>query len=423
VTPNPADTFIAVNGTPKYHIDDNQNHPGGLSAIGWHVAFALQKYAYQSCYVFATCGYTPSDSQPLVKIFNLWEPGAPTLSTSFLTSVNGSGTDNMAVAIAKLADGRFVIAVDKSSPVGRTEFYVSTGTNLDSPGVFGVNGRAPDAIWATNPGWQNMNFITDCSGALYLLGTNGGDPDFIALRRVDLFQGGTTPDPYYRVNVVTPPAPSESYKQMYCSDNNNTDQCDMASAAGTYVDPNGHLIVYATGYDNDGGATSFVHGAGAPWYGSYPAYGGYLRGVEFHERHGNTDPSSPCPTLDKAWVEFYQNANFNSYGDDPGTYYRIDYPTRDAKNGKYMGTNNFNDTASSIRWCIPPGHSFAMFRDVWAGPYQFLNGTGNVRSVTNLSSYNYAYGGGNMNDSITSYSFYENYTDPSGWSGTYDSGN
>jgi hypothetical protein len=262
-----------------------------------------------------------------------------------------------------------------------------------------------------------MNFITDCSGVLYLMGFNGGDEDRIDYKRVDLFKGGTSPDPYYRVAVT-----AVGSKHMYCSDNSNTDQCDMKAAAGSYVDPAGHVIVYATGYDNDGGATQWVHGGGNPWFGSYPAYGGYVRGVEFHERHGNGDPSSSCPTLDTAWVEFYENANFNSNGGDAGQYYRIDYNTRDAKDGHNMGTNYFNDKASSVRWCIPSGHSFQIHKDAWSGSYALLTGSGNVRYIANLGSNTYPYGGGNCNDSITSYYFRENYVDSKGWLGTYDSG-
>jgi hypothetical protein len=85
--------------------------------------------------------------------------------------------------------------------------------------------------------------------------------------------------------------------------------------------------------------------------------------------------------------------------------------------------NYFNDKASSIRWCIPPGHSFKFYRDPWSGPYQYLHGNGDVRYIPNLNGWNYAYGGGGTNDSITSYHFQENYVDSLGWYGYYDYGN
>src|SRR5262249_8148209 len=111
---------------------------------------------------------------------------------------------------------------------------------------------------------------------------------------------------------------------------------------------------------------------------------------------------------------------FNNYGENAGQYYRIDYTERDAKNGKNMGANYFNDKTSSIRWCIPVGHSFKFYRDDWSRPYQYLNGTGDVRYIQNLNDRNYAYGGGSTNDSITSYHFQENYIDSLGWDGEYD---
>jgi hypothetical protein len=124
-----------------------------------------------------------------------------------------------------------------------------------------------------------------------------------------------------------------------------------------------------------------------------------------------------------AWFELYENANFNNYGDDPGQVYHVDYREKDAKNGKNMGTNYFNDKASSIRYCIPVGSSVYFYRDAWSGSYQYLNGDGGIRFLPNLTAINYSYGGGSMNDSITSYAFYPGHTDPYGNIAIYDPGN
>ncbi len=442
VTPNPYDSFFSVAGTPKFKIDENENHPGGISTLGWHLVVPLQKYDAGGHGFLGLKGGTPDDSNPYVKIYDLWDPGWPVLRSTFLTS--GRGTDNRAAAITKLDNGKFLLAVMKSDP-NRVEFYVSTGTDLDAPDVFGADDREPDKRWDHDlpDGWENINFITDCSGDLFLLGFRGGSDDYIDMYKIDLFEDGFSPDLFYDIETE-----KWGSKHMYCSDNSNVDQCDMKAAAGSYIDPNGQVVIYSVNYANDGGAyvyaigkpwvfgsnsnlgeiTSYVYGNGNPWCAengpcsSYPPYSNYLRGVEFHERHGNNGPGTACPTLADAWVEFYEHPDFNNYGDNAGQYYRIDYTERDAKNGKNMGANYFNDKASSMRWCIPAGHSFKFYRDNWSGSYQYLNGTGDVRSIQNLNGSNYAYGGGSTNDSITSYYFEENHVDSLGWYGDYDYG-
>jgi hypothetical protein len=420
VTPNPGDTFIPVGGSPQFKIDEYENHPGGMSALGWHVIVALQKWTYAGQWFSAT---TPPDSNPLVKIYDLWDPSWPTLRSSFLTHIgpvtsDGRGTDAMAAGITKLADGRFLMAVTKASPTNQVEFYVSTGTSLDAPDLFGAPNRLPDAVWATG-GWQNINFITDCdSGNIYMLGFKGADGgvDAVEMYRIDLFGSGTYPNATFTVNTTF-----MDTKHLYCSDNYGQDQCDLKAAAGSYVDPKGHVVLYGTGYSNDGGATSWVHGNGTPSYGSSPSQGGYIRGVEFRERHGNTGPAAVgCPTLADAWVEFYEHPDFNANGENAGLVYRIDYADRDKRNAKDLNANLFNDKASSVRWCLPAGHSFAIYRDRWAGASQYLKGSGDVRYISNLSNSVYGYGGGSVNDTITSYWFADNYVDPKGWAGGID---
>jgi len=195
VTPYPDDSFIPVNGTPKFKLDDTQNHPGGPSALGWHVAVPLQKWAPNQ---------TPGDSQPLVKMYSLWNPDAPVLTSSFLTHINNApgadvGTDAMGSAIVKLADGRFLLAVNKSTPTPGVEFYVSADTDIESPTLFGAY-RVADAYLnlANSSSWQNMTFVVDCNGSLWLLGFRGGGEDWIDLFSIALYGGGTSPDTAYR---------------------------------------------------------------------------------------------------------------------------------------------------------------------------------------------------------------------------------
>jgi hypothetical protein len=200
------------------------------------------------------------------------------------------------------------------------------------------------------------------------------------------------------------------------------------------------VIVYSTNYDDDGSVFFTplnVYGNGLGEDGKpfqpiprYPAIGGFIRGMEFHERHGNRAAGSACPTLADAWVELYQNVNYNSFGDDSGQIYRINYATRNERNNKQFGSNDFNDKASSVRWCIPQGSSFRVFREAWQGPSSVLNGTGHVAQIADFTrnvTYTYPDGsaaaGGSLNDSVTSGLFQENVHDPLGWDGVPDDTN
>ena len=87
-----------------------------------------------------------------------------------------------------------------------------------------------------------------------------------------------------------------------------------------------------------------------------------------------------------------------------GTPGHEEYLAEAERNNKQFGANFFNDKASSVRWCIPAGSSFKVFRDEWSGPSATLNGSGQVAEIENLAlGVNYQDGGGGtMNDSITS---------------------
>jgi hypothetical protein len=481
VTPNPGDGFIPIIDPPATNppiLGVGENHPGGLSALGQHVVIPFQAFA-ENCGLegeFLTVGSTltfglvpsegasctPLGSLPYAQILDLGTPTAPQIRASFLTHNNtpdivvggvegepiGGGTSAVSSSIAKLADGRFVLAVYKDSPkaVSQMEFYVSVGTDLDDPNVFGENGRAPDAI-ATPPDWQTFNFITDCNGTLFVLGTaNNNGVDAIDNYEVDLtFRGATSTcgTPYCvtmtPVDQITPP-PAEApvgHKVMYCPDNSGITQCNMAAAAGAYVDPNGQVIVYATNYDNDGGSTGLVYGNASPFCDSttsscstYPSLGGFVRGMEFHERHGNAGVGTACPTMADAWVEFYADPNFNNFGNGPGQMYRIDFPSYAERDNQNFGINDFNDKATSIRWCVPTGASFLVYNQeasgggILSGSTAELSGTGGVVEISDLTQVPpYPHGGGSMNDSIRAGVFQITDDDPQRLVGAPDTSN
>lgn len=491
---------------PDLWLDPDQfgfeNHPGGGAAIGHYVIMTLQNWTYDNGFIGAFCdplsifgigceGKTDPASQPLLQVWNMANPTSPTMSSQFLTYMDpvpddSGGNSAVAAAITKLNDGHFLLAFYKDTPVAQMEFYVSASTNIDDPHLFGDPNRQPDAIvpscgpnydstyqqevqidsdgnteletfhtgvCETNPyDWQTFNFITDCNGDLFVIGARGGDEDLLDNFKVELTKTNSSSDAKPSYNVVMTRADllgfvdgvvPKGLKHMYCSDNSDNDRCDFQAAAGTYVDPNGQLIVYATNYDDDGGGflpLPFVYGngvggeVGGPWSGQScagglcPALSGYYQGVEFHERHGSSAPGSACPTMDDAWVEFYQDPEFNDDGGTAGQLYRANYPSA-REHSRFMGDNDFNDKTRSVRWCVPPDSSIQIFHDVWSGEYAYLNGTGRVAEIADLSSFKYPYStdsnqpGTSLTGSITSFRFQPGVTDPQGTAGLPETSN
>ena len=479
VTPNPADAYVAFSNRSTLFQLNVENHPGGSSALGWHVVVPFQVWIAPTVGgIQIAGGDTPPNSDSTLVMVNVHDPLSPQIESTFLSHFDtpgDSGNSAVSAAIAKLNNGHFLLALEKDTPIAKMEFYVSAGTDLDDPQLFGKDLRVPDAIIpfcnnadtnnnVTGGGecfhepydWQSFNFITDCNGDLYVLGMRGdvgcgflgSGPcnDIVDEFKVELVNGnnGTATGPAYLVNMTSVDqlgaiggVVPEASKHMYCPDNSGNDQCDFQAASGTYVDPDGQVLVYASGYDDDGGTASptypYVYGNGdghvnGPWFGTNPSVSGFIRGMEFHERHGNAAVGSACPTWDNAWVEFYEQTNFNNFGDGNGQVFRVNYATRDQRPG-YLGANDFNDKAHSVRWCVPPGSSIQVFEDSWEGGFTYLNGSGQVMDAADLRNFQYPYttNGSEVGDtttgSITTFQFVDGHTDPqNGISGSPDPG-
>jgi hypothetical protein len=469
VDPNPWDSFFPLGDPPTPHfsldrINRVENHPGGASGIGHYVATAIQGYR-ENCDLCAfspvECGScNPIDSQGLVQIWDLADPLKPAQRSTFETfedynavSLVGQGKDAVAVAITKLATNKFLMAINTNSPTSQLEFYISNGTTLEDSNLFGGFGREPDAVVPVSspssladlrahpPNWQSFNFITGCDGSLWIIGSRDDrkypGPDAVDSYRVSIAPSSAatcgTAHPYCVTLTSAIDVPSlssgtvvydgEPSRVMNCSDNWGNQECSLAAGGGAYVDPDGNVIIYGTNFDNDGFDGSWVHG-NAPGYTEYAANGGYIRGKEFHERHGNQAPNAGCPTPDKGWVEFYSGTAFNSHGNDPSAQILYQQHTYRDYRSSYFGHNVFSPPRS-VRWCLPPGTSYQFFKGNQSGPYGYLNGTGHVAQIDDLTPgwLTYPYGGGPVGGTIESGVFIDSYQDPQGWTGTPDDSN
>jgi hypothetical protein len=491
VAPNPTDTFIPLPytypgtgqtvDTCNYRIDDEtiqwQNHPSGIQAIGSHVVVPLQAWYATDSLIDLCDSWTPEWSLPYVRLYDFADPEAPVLRSTFLSAVNhercdGHSTSNNAAAITKLDNGKFLLMLFKNGP--SFEFYVSQDSNIDNPDLFkkGPDGTGsfnwcpacwagtcldpagsvtveytdPDDVYTGNAAaGDNMNFITDCStGQIFLMALYGsGSTGRLTLYKVNVTQEDSgTGAPSHSVEVLPNDEWPPHDKMMDCAD-----QCNFSAAAGSYVDPDGKVIIYATQYMDDGGfdrlplwpPTYAVYGNGTGdnplvtwgnWTPGatpvYPAEPFFYRGVEFHERHGNAAEGTSCSQLSEGWVELYSDTGFNAstLGCQNSSCGRrmvyLDYASRNEKDTSHLGLYNFDNSASSIRWCMPEGSGLILFEEsgrrvpLWGKWYQYLAGTGHVAMIEDLEDFHFQCGANCdnlwppiMDDSISSFVFAE----------------
>ncbi|RYZ44071.1 MAG: hypothetical protein EOO71_00950 [Myxococcaceae bacterium] len=203
--------------------------------------------------------------------------------------------------------------------------------------------------------FQSLNFVTDCNDSqLYLVGTRLGglrwgavSDDYAHLYRVKL-------DGHMRIEHV-------ASKHLYCS-NDGSRQCNLDAAAGIFVGPDRGLILYATEHADDGPGST-------------------VKMMEFRSVWADT---SCRADLQRAYVDFYDDSDFSDRG------FILDYEDQGLKNwARFDAVDKFNDKASSVRWCIPPGHRVRLYNDSnHQGGYKDLVGDGLPHEV-NLNQWSF----------------------------------
>ncbi len=284
-----------------------------------------------------------------------------------------------AAALARLPDGRFLCAVwreVKGKYPGRVDFHLSKDDN------FG-NGFVPRPLTCVlssldesdrNPKYQNINFVAEqrSSGQtqLYMIGTENGSaaaphqngPNYADLWRVEM-PGSIVPGVHGgKIPALTHVATAE-FRGL-------REYCNFDGGAGVHIDDNGSLHLYSC----------------------------------FHWRVDNTIRLSEFAShrpgvihdLKDAWVELYEHDEFrgkrlNRYGDRNGNipdYSKI-----------FVAGGDFDDSISSVRFQIPKGHAYRLYRDAnykeekrWKKAFVDLKGTGSVVSVPDLKDKPYRVG-------------------------------
>jgi hypothetical protein len=139
--------------------------------------------------------------------------------------------------IVRLADGRYLLVVGARSSKS-LDFYLTAGTSLrDSTLELEYRWTVRGDVVG---GFQNLNLVVQCDGALYLIGTHNtaipppslGD-DMVHWYRLSLDASG------FRLA-------EEGGRRLVCR------RCNFAAAAGVHVDPDGRILLYSAPHDNDG---------------------------------------------------------------------------------------------------------------------------------------------------------------------------
>lgn len=211
--PDVADRVVAEMPEP-----DGFAHAGGMQAIGRYVAVPLENGRDASRVVIADL----ADAAAPVAVGTLVRDAAE-------KEAGGAG-------LAKLADGRY-LAVVAHADANELAWYItpslsdwSATTRLGTMGAGGYVGHEHGS-------YQTVNLVTQCDGALFLLGLHGTS-NLFGEDRLDAWRvvlGGATPT----LAWVTE-------RHVRCSENGGERQCNFTAGAGVYVDPGGALIVYAT---------------------------------------------------------------------------------------------------------------------------------------------------------------------------------
>jgi hypothetical protein len=193
----------------------DRNHPGGFQALGNIIPLPL------------------SGEGSEIKFYDVSNP--KNLVRKKVTIERTSGAS--ATAIARIPDGRIVLAVEGgSASTPYLDFYISKTPEL----MDGFNAQLPR--WTPGrvnfDGFEGLNFVPQCDGKLYLVGTHntsGQAPTIPGADWADLYRVDFEPT-YARTPVLTKVA----NKHLYCYD----DQCNFDAGGGVYVEPGNHLAIY-----------------------------------------------------------------------------------------------------------------------------------------------------------------------------------
>ncbi|HSG81505.1 MAG TPA: hypothetical protein VLC48_04585 [Gemmatimonadota bacterium] len=337
-------------------LDDELWHSGGVAALGDVLAVPIE---------------SAEKGNSRIVFLNLNDPEKP---ARFPFAIERPKRKATAVALTGTPDGRFVCAVLWGSQ--NLDFYRSMSTSFhdgfeDGP----ITWKYSELIGAPDdrvPNYQAINFVTERAGAsgesrLFLIALENTSPaaphvggqdsaDLYLVEGLDRFANGAP-------GAGSPNITWHHRTPFYCKE----EHCNMAAAAGVYVDPAGTLSVYS-----------------AYHWRIYDT----IRLTEFRTlEHPET-----VDALTDAWIELFEHKDFE--GRRLTVLGRSESKIEDYDKVRVQG-GSFNDKVSSVRFQIPAGQVYRLYKDArFRGDkpgkdYIDLEGTGKVETISDLAQMNF----------------------------------
>jgi hypothetical protein len=333
-------------------LDDALWHSGGISAMGDVLAVPIE---------------SAEKGSSRIVFLHLKDPEKPARFPFVIERPKRKAT---AVAITATDDGHFVCAVLWGSQ--NLDFYRSVSTRFhdgfeDGP----ITWKYSELIGAPDdrvPNYQTINFVKQRSGA-----NEGSQLFFVALENTSPAAphvGGQDSADLYLVEGLdefarqapdagSPKITWQQRKALYCKE----EHCNMAAAAGVYVDPTGTLSLYS-----------------AYHWRIYDT----IRLTEFRtQEHPET-----VDKLADAWIELFEHKDLE--GRRLTVRGRSESKIEDYNKVRVQG-GSFNDKVSSARFQLPAGQIYRLYKDTrFRGDtpgkhFVDLVGTGKVETIRNFA--------------------------------------
>lgn len=265
-----------------------------------------------------------------------------------------------ATSVTQLSNGRFLCAVwtDSDSLGHRFDFYLSQTDDVfsdyDVKGT--VKGSSIQVINNDKPLFQNINFIKESSGRLFLIGFSNTDfrPSFG--KNYGYLMEVFTDNLFSSNPAIAIQTPIIQYLHKKYFGKAHT-YCDFSASTGAHITADGTLLVYG---------------------GHHYRRAGLLKLSEFAPRV--KDYPTKIKNIQDSVIELYDNEFFMSrclkiYGTDHSSiknFFDIS-----------VSGGHFDNSISSIRFIIPEGHTYSLFQlpDYQKRPTRkplLLTGTGRV---------------------------------------------
>jgi len=231
-------------------VDGEFWHSGGMSSFGDYLVVGAEAGCSTTDRILGGC-----TSQSRVHFYNTANPVSPKKLPYIVDRPTASAG---ACALTQQEDGRFLLMVGREDSA-ILDFYLSSGTSLETdPGFKLVNTWYKDSLlaapgqWADFGQYQNLNFVRQKGGKLFMIGTyrtmNGLGDD-----TTDLYEVDARAPQHISITKV-------SSKHMSCL----SGTCNFQAGGGAYVDSETRLLIYATNWEPKSGAITVNEFGGKP---------------------------------------------------------------------------------------------------------------------------------------------------------------